>query len=154
MTTGITIDLAEGTVAFNSVILLTAARAAVTSVLLLFLFQLPLSEQFRIPITAPYVVYMIFTGVILIVFSAAALPSLAGTLVLLLVTVSLGAWLAIRIPPTFSVGPSVEESLSPVWTTPEEIEPVDSVGWDSLGGRTLDKDYSTGLSSGASNRIF
>ena len=64
-----------------------------TSVLVLFLFQLPLSAQFRIPITAPYVVYVIFTGTLTLVFSCAALPSLTGTLLLLLITLPLGAWL-------------------------------------------------------------
>ena len=77
--TGITVDLHQGTVAFNSVILLTAARAAVTCVLILFLYQLPLSAQGSIPITAAYVVYMVFIGVMTLVFSAAALPSIAGT---------------------------------------------------------------------------
>ena len=45
--------------------------------------------------------------------SAAALPSIAGTLVLLLITIPLGTWLVIRVPPTFSVGPTVEESHHP-----------------------------------------
>jgi hypothetical protein len=129
--TGITLDLDRGTVAFNAVILLTAARAAVTCVLILFLFQLPLSAQSSIPITAAYVVYMVFIGVIILVFSAAGLTSLVGTLVLLVITISLGAWLAVRVPPTFSVGPAVEESLSPVSTTSAEVEPIDTAGWES-----------------------
>ncbi|MCW8983730.1 MAG: hypothetical protein OQK55_00180, partial [Thermoanaerobaculales bacterium] len=132
--TGITVDLHQGTVTFNSVILLTAARAAVTCVLILFLYQLPLTAQSSIPITAAYVVYMVFIGVMTLVFSAAALPSIAGTLVLLLVTIPLGTWLVIRVPPTFSVGPTVEESLTPVWTTPEEIEPIDAAGWEGQDG--------------------
>jgi hypothetical protein len=132
--TGITVDLHQGTVAFNSVILLTAARAAVTCVLILFLFQLPQSALGSIPITAAYVVYMIFIGLIILVFSAAGLTSLIGTLVLLVITICIGAWLVVSVPPTFSIGPTVEESLSPVLITPEEVEPADSVGWDGRGG--------------------
>jgi hypothetical protein len=128
---GVTIDLSQGIVAFNSVILLAAARAAVTCVLILFLFQLPLSAQGSIPITAAYVVYMVFVSLITLILSAAGVASLVGTLVLLVITVSLGAWLAFRVPPTFSVGPTVEESRSPVWFTPEEeVEPIEAAVWD------------------------
>jgi hypothetical protein len=128
--TGITVDFSQGTVTFNSVILLAAARAAVVSVLILFLFQLPQSALSSIPITAAYVVYMLFVGLIALVFSAAALPSVAGTLVLLLITISLGTWLTLRVPPTFSVGPTVEESESPGWVTPDQATPSETTGWE------------------------
>ena len=133
LATGITVDLTQGTVAFNSVILLTAARAAVTCVLILFLYQLPLSAQGSIPITAAYAVYMVFIGLTVLAFSAAAPPSIAGTCVLLLVTISLGTWLTMRVPPAFSIGPTIEESQGPALITPEKNEPVDSVGWDGQG---------------------
>jgi len=129
--TGITVDLGQGTVVLNSVILLSALRAAVACVLILFLFQLPLSAQSSIPITAAYVVYMAFIGVITLLISSVEVTSLAGTLMLLVITVALGAWLAIRIPPTFSVGPSVEESESPLWVTPEDLEPAKAANWQS-----------------------
>ena len=134
--TGITVDLDRSSVAFNSVILLTAVRAFVTCVLILFLYQLPLSAQASIPISAAYVVYMVFIGVITLVFSAAALPSIAGTLGLLLVTIPLGMWLAVRIPPVFSIGPTVEEGLDPVPSTPEEVEPIAAAAWDDRGDDT------------------
>jgi len=136
LATGISIDVDQGTVAFNSVILLTAARAAVACVLILFLFQLPLSAQSSIPITAAYVVYMVFVGLITLVLSSAGVTSLVGTLALLFITICLGVWLAIRVPPTFSVGPTVEESQSPVWVTPEEIAPSEAAGWEGWNGHS------------------
>jgi hypothetical protein len=137
--TGLTADISQGTLAFNSVILLAAVRAAVACVLILFLYQLPLSGQASIPITAAYVVYMAFIGVLVLVFSSAALTSLVGTLFLLVITITVGAWLAVRVPPTFSVGPTVEESQSPVWVTPEEAEPTETAGWDRRKGDSTGK---------------
>jgi hypothetical protein len=132
ITTGIMTEPDQSTLNFSQVVLLSAARAAVTSVLILFLFQLPLSQRASIPITAPYVVYMLFAGLLTLVVSAAAVTSIAGTLVLLLMTMSLGTWLVIRVPRTFSVGPSLEESEHPIPDHSDEIASVDSAGW--MGG--------------------
>jgi len=151
--TGMTVDLEQGTVAFNSVIVLAAARAAVACVLILFLFQLPLSEQHSIPITAAYVVYMAFIGVITLVLSSVALTSAIGTLILLFIAISLGVWLAIRVPPTFSVGPTAEGSESPVWVTSEEVDPIEARRWHSRDdvdtGRTLHSVLFRGLKTNA-----
>ncbi|MCG6947499.1 MAG: hypothetical protein LJE93_01095 [Acidobacteria bacterium] len=132
ITTGIMTEPDQSSLNFSQVVLLSAARAAVTSVLILFLFQLPLSQRASIPITAPYVVYMLFAGLLTLVVSAAAVTSIAGTLVLLLMTMSLGTWLVIRVPRTFSVGPSLEESEHPIPDHSDEIASVDSAGW--MGG--------------------
>jgi hypothetical protein len=154
LATGITIDVDQGTVAFNSVILLTAARAAVACVLILFLFQLPLSAQSSIPITAAYVVYMVFVGVITLVLSSAGVTSLAGTLVLLFITICLGVWLAIRVPPTFSVGPTVEESQSPVWVAPEEIAPIEAAGWEGGNGHSTGRTLHWALFRGLKTNVL
>ena len=132
ITMGLSVDLASKDLVMNPVIALAAARAAVTVVLLLFVFQLPLSERDRIPITAPYVVYVIFSGVLILVFSAAVIPSAAGTLVLLIIDLALGAYLYFRLPSTFSIGPTFAESEASVWTSPER-NPAGAADlrWDS-----------------------
>ena len=119
---GLSVDLANTEVTMNPVIVLAAARAALTVVLMLFVFQLPQSERYSIPTTAPYVVYVIFSGGIILVFSSAAILSIAGTLIILFLTLSVGVWLYLRIPSTFSIGPTIAESQTPVWTLPDETD--------------------------------
>ena len=120
-TMGLSVDLATKHVTMNPLIALAAARAAVTVVLMLFVFQLPQSERDRIPITAPYVVYVIFSSFIILILSAVAIPSIAGTMVLLILALALGVWLFLRLPSTFSIGPTVAESQAHVWTHPDEV---------------------------------
>ena len=127
-TMGLSIDLTSKDLVMNPVIAFAGARAAVTVVLLLFVFQLPLSQRGRIPITAPYVVYVLFSGAIILVFSAATITSAAGTLVLLIFDLALGAYLYFRLPSAFSIGPTVAESETPVWMSPEK----DSAGTADL----------------------
>ena len=106
----------------NPAIALAALRAMVTAVLLTMLYQLPLADRDRIPITVEYVIYVIFISIIIVPFSAAGITSVAGSIFLLVVAVGLGVWLFVRTPRTWSVGPSVEDSASPVWSSsdPEE----------------------------------
>jgi hypothetical protein len=103
--------------AVNPVIALAALRATVTAVLLVLLYQLPLADRDRIPITAEYIIYVIFVSVIVVPFSAAGITSIAGTMFLGAVVVGLGAWLWIRTPRAWSVGPSVAEAIEPVWSS-------------------------------------
>jgi len=117
---GLSVDLTEMRFSMNPAIALAGARSAATVVLMLFVFQLPQSARDRIPITAPYIVYVIFCGVFILVFSAVAIPSMAGTFFLSTVAVGLGIYLYLRIPATFSVGPTIEESETPVWSMPDE----------------------------------
>ena len=88
------------------------------------MYQLPLADRDRIPITVEYVIYVIFITLIVTPFSAAGITSIAGSAFFLTVVVGLGVWLYVRTPKTWSVGPSVEESASPVWfsTAPAEVE--------------------------------
>lgn len=132
MTMGLSKDLASNQLVLNPAIAFAGARAAATVVLLLFVFQLPLSERDRIPITAPYVVYVIFSGTLILVFSAAVISSAAGTLVLLIIDLALGAYLYVRVPSVFLIGPTVEESETPVWTTPEKAAAdATELAWNS-----------------------
>jgi len=117
---GLSVDFAAMQFSLNPAIGLAGARSAATVVLMLFVFQLPQSARDRIPINAPYVVYLIFCGVFILVFSAAAIPSLTGTLFLSTVAVALGVYLFLRVPATFSVGPTIEESETPTWSMPDE----------------------------------
>ena len=117
---GLSVDLTEMRFSMNPAIALAGARSAATVVLMLFVFQLPQSARDRIPITAPYIVYVIFCGVFILVFSAVAIPSMAGTVFLSTIAVGLGIYLYLRIPATFSVGPTIEESETPVWSMPDE----------------------------------
>ena len=119
-TMGLTVNLAAWNVTMNQVITLAAARAAVTVVLMLCLFQLPQSERDRIPIDAPYVVYLVLAGVATLLLSAINITSAVGTLFLLSVALFLGAWLYFRVPSSFSVGPTLAESLAPAWLPPHE----------------------------------
>ena len=121
VTMGLSVDLATKHVTMNPLIALAAARAAVTVVLMLFVFQLPQSERDRIPVDAPYVVYVIFSGFIILVLSAVAIPSIAGTMVLLMLALALGVWLFLRLPSTFSIGPTVAESQAQMWTHTDDV---------------------------------
>lgn len=106
----------------NTAIVLAALRATVTTVLLILLYQLPMGDRDRIPITAEYVIYLIFVTLIVVGFSAANITSLAGSVFLLVVAIGLGVWLFVRTPSTWSVGPSVEESNTPVWSSTDPDE--------------------------------
>jgi len=117
---GLSLDFETRQVTVNTVIALTAARAAATSLLLLFLFQLPHSQRDRIPIGPPYVVYIICTSLFILPFSAAQITSPVGTLVLLSIAIAVGVYLYCRVPKTFSAGPTVEESETPGWSAPDE----------------------------------
>jgi len=120
-TMGLSVDLATKQVTMNPLIALAAARAAVTVVLMLFVFQLPQSEREHIPITPPYVVYVIFSGSIILILSAVAISSIAGTMVLLILALALGVWLVLRLPSTFSIGPTVAESQAQLWTHTDDV---------------------------------
>lgn len=87
----------------NPAIALAALRAMVTAVLLTMLYQLPLADRDRIPITVEYVIYVIFISIIIVPFSAAGITSVAGSIFLLVVAVGLGVWLFVRTPRTWSV---------------------------------------------------
>jgi hypothetical protein len=103
--------------AVNPIIALAALRATVTAALLTLLYQLPLTDRDRIPITAEYVIYVIFITLIVVPFSAADITSVAGSVFLLTITAGLGVALWLRTPKTWSVGPSVAESTEPVWSS-------------------------------------
>ena len=128
--TGLSFDLETRRLEMNAVVFLAAARAAATSLLLICLYQLPQSERDRIPIDLPYVVYIIGATLLTLLFSAAQITSMAGTLILLAIVVALGLYLWRRVPSTFSAGPTVEESETPLWSMPDErdfviAEPLD-----------------------------
>ena len=106
VTMGLSVDLAARHATMNPVITLAAARAGTTVVLMLFLFQLPQPERDRIPIDAPYVVYLALAGVITLLVSAINVTSIVGTHFFLSVALVLGAWLWFRVPKSFSVGPT------------------------------------------------
>lgn len=125
------LSLGPNGAAINPVIALAALRATVTSVLLILLYQLPLADRDRIPITAEYVIYVIFITLIVIPFSAAGITSVAGSIFFLVVAVGLGVWLFVRSPRTWSVGPSVAESNEPVWSS---RQPHDDRGTTSTSG--------------------
>ncbi len=110
----------EGHPSMNQVIALAAARTTATVLLLICLYQLPQSERDRIPVSPPYVVFVIGATLITLIISTVRITSLPGTLLLLAVAIALGAYLYLRLPPTFSVGPTVEESQTPVWTMPDD----------------------------------
>ena len=131
---GLGFDLESRRLTMNVVVALTAARASATVMLLICLFQLPHSGRDRIPIGPPYVVYIIGASLLTLVFSSAQITSMAGTLVLLVVAISLGVYLYHRVPPTFSIGPTIEESETPVWSMPDErdFELPEPVGDQSL----------------------
>jgi hypothetical protein len=136
VTLGISIDLETRHVSMNPVIALAAARAAATSLVLLFLYQLPQSKRDRIPISAPYVVYIIGASLLVLVFSSVSVTSVAGTLFIFAVALALGVYLYLRVPTTFSVGPTIEESESPIWSMPDERDfaPPDPIADDVLAG--------------------
>jgi hypothetical protein len=121
-TIGISLDSETWNATMNPSIALAAARAAATALLLLFLYQLPQSERDRIPIGPPYVVYVIGASLFTLVISAVQITSLVGTLVLLAIATALGIYLYFRLPTTFSAGPTLEESETPVWSMPDESD--------------------------------
>ena len=132
---GLSFDPETRRLTINAIVALAAARGAATTLVLICLFQLPESGRDRIPISAPYVVYLIGASLLTLVFSSAQITSMAGTLVLLTIAVALGAYLYRRIPPTFSIGPTIEESETPVWSMPDERdlalpEPLDDDALD------------------------
>jgi len=133
---GLSLDLETRSVTMNPVVALAAARAAVTALVLLFLYQLPQSKRDRIPIGPPYVVYVIGATLLTIVFSSAQVTSPVGTFVLLAIAVALGIHLYLRIPLTFSVGPTIEESETPVWSMPDKRDFAlpEPIGDDTLVG--------------------
>jgi len=134
VTMGLSVDLTSRQLTINPVIALAGARAAATVVLLLFLFQLPHSERDRIPISAPYVLYVIFCAALVLVFSAAVISSIAGTLVLSIGALGVGVYLFLRLPTVFSIGPTVAESETPAWTPPEPASPgATELKWDTAG---------------------
>lgn len=119
-TLGISIDPETRHLSMNPVIALAAARAAATALVLLFLYQLPQSRRDRIPISAPYVVYIIGVSLLVLIFSSVSVTSVAGTLFIFAVALALSVYTYLRVPTTFSVGPTIEESESPVWSMPDE----------------------------------
>jgi len=130
------LSVGPGGAAVNPVITLAALRATVTGVLLTLLYQLPLSDRARIPITAEYVIYVIFITLIVIPFSAAGITSIAGSVFFLTITLGLGVWLWVRTPPTWSVGPSVAEAVEPVWSSREpqdDEKPTRAPVWGGSG---------------------
>jgi hypothetical protein len=131
---GLSFDLEARRLTMNGVVALAAARASATVLLLICLFQLPQSGRDRIPIGPPYVVYLIGASLLTLVFSSAQITSMAGTLVLLAIAIALGVYLYRRVPPTFSIGPTIEESETPVWSMPDErdFELPEPVGDQSL----------------------
>lgn len=137
-TLGISFDLEAQRLIVNPVVAVAAARSGATALLLLFLYQLPQSQRDRIPIAAPYVVYIICATLFTLLFSTAEITSIIGTLVLLTIAVALGIYLYRRVPPTFSVGPTVEESETPVWTPPD-IPVADEEGSAAVGFPTVAK---------------
>lgn len=122
MTLVLGVSLLPTAVILNPVIALTALRAAAAAVVLILLYQLPLADRDRIPITVEYVIYVIFMTLIVAPFSAVGVTSVAGTMFFLAVAVGLGVWLFVRTPKTWSVGPSVEESASPAWSSTNPAE--------------------------------
>ena len=131
---GLSFDIEASRLTVNPIIALAGVRAAATVLVLICLFQLPQSERDRIPIGPPYVVYLICVSLFTLVFSSAQITSIAGTLFLLSIAIALGVYLYRRIPTTFSVGPTIEESETPVWSIPDErnLALPDPVGDDSL----------------------
>jgi hypothetical protein len=117
---GLSLDLETRSVTMNPVVALAAARAAATALVLLFLYQLPQSKRDRIPIGPPYVVYVIGATLLTIIISSAQVTSPVGTFVLLAIAVALGIYLYRRVPTTFSIGPTIEEADTPVWSMPDE----------------------------------
>ena len=119
---GLSIDLETRRVTMNAVVALAATRAAVTVLVLLFLYQLPQSGRDRIPIGPPYVVYLIGATLLTLVISSAQITSMAGTFVLFVIAAFLGVYVYRRVPPTFSVGPTIEESETPVGSMPDDSD--------------------------------
>jgi hypothetical protein len=120
LTTGASYHIGVRRFAVNPVVALAAARAAATVLLLTALYQLPQAARDRIPIGPPYVVYVIGISIVTLLLSAAQILSLVGTLCLLAVAGAIAVYLYVRIPPTFSSGPTVEESDTPIWTPPND----------------------------------
>jgi hypothetical protein len=131
ITLGLSIDSDTSRITMNPVVALAAARSVATVLVLLFVYQLPQSGRDRIPITAPYVVYIIGASLLTVVISAAEITSIVGTLFLLTTAGVLGIYLYRRLPATFSVGPTIGESESPVWSMPDEREFERPEGTDS-----------------------
>ncbi|MEJ2580070.1 MAG: hypothetical protein P8127_00275 [Acidobacteriota bacterium] len=127
---GFSFDPETGHLTMNSIIALAAARSTTTVLLLICLYQLPQSERDRIPVDPPYVVFVIGATLFTLVVSTVQITSLTGTLLLFAVATALGTYLYLRIPPTFSVGPTVEESRTPVWAMPDEsAAAINEQGW-------------------------
>jgi hypothetical protein len=133
---GFSFDLETRKFTMNAIVALAAARAAATVLVLICLFQLPQSGRDRIPIGPAYVVYLIGVTFLTLVFSSALITSIAGTLILFSIAIALGTYLYRRIPPTFSIGPTVEESESPIWSMPDEqdFKIPDPIGEETLVG--------------------
>lgn len=121
---GISFDPETRGATMNPVIALAGTRSAATALLLLFLYQLPQSERDRIPIEAPYVVYVIGTSLLTLIVSAVGITSIAGTLFILVIAAGLGVYLFVRLPVAFSFGPTLEESESRAWSMPDESDLV------------------------------
>jgi hypothetical protein len=134
---GLSFDLEARRLMMNHVVALAAARATATILVLVSLYQLPQSERDRIPIGPPYVIYLIGATVLTVIVSSVRVTSVAGTVFLLVVAVALGVYLYLRLPKTFSVGPTIEESEMPVWSMPDER---DLVPRESVGDASLDDD--------------
>jgi hypothetical protein len=119
---GLSIDSENGRLIMSPVVAAAGARAAATALLLVCIYQLPQSEHDRIPISPPYVVYVIGATLFTLVISSVQILSLIGTSILFSCVVALGLYLYLRLPLTFSAGPTVEESQMPVWTMPDESD--------------------------------
>jgi hypothetical protein len=133
---GLSLDPETRRLTMNAVIVLAAMRATATVLVLIFLYQLPQSGRDRIPIGPPYVVYLIGASVLALVFSSAQVTSPVGTLILFTIAIALGIYLYRRVPLTFSVGPTTEESQTPVWSMPDERDFAlpEPIGDDTLAG--------------------
>jgi len=124
VTMGLSLDFEGRSATMNAAIALAAARSAATALLLLFLYQLPQSERDRIPMDPPYVVYVIGTSLLVLLLSSVQITSIAGTLFLLAIAIALGVYLYFRLPLTFSVGPTLEESEPRESSMPDESDLV------------------------------
>lgn len=123
-TLGLSLDPETGRPAMNPAIAVAGLRSAATVLVLVFLYQLPQAGRDRIPVTAPYIVYLIFTSLVTLALSAVGLTSFAGTLFLAVVAGGLGVYTALRLPVTFSAGPTLAESETQAWSRPDENEVV------------------------------
>jgi hypothetical protein len=142
VTTGVSYGLESRRLVMNPVVAMAAARAIATTLLLTALYQLPQSARDRIPIGPPYVVYVIGISIVTLLLSATQILSLVGTLCLLAVAGAIAVYLSVRIPSTFSAGPTVEESDTPIWTPLDDtVTELRELGPSSL--RTTDRKHPT-----------